>query len=155
MSTVAELTDFINAKGAESRDWKAAKASKEEIMPKVTELLQLKERYKEANGGVPFDPPKDDSKKKKKKEEVPPPSKPTSEGPSKKELNKLAKKEKRKTAVAEVKAGVRDAASNDTSASANASTAASSLGCIMGRGVVFNMFYMFCRVIPHPQDLSA
>ena len=104
MSTLAELTDLINEKGGEIRDLKTAKASKEDIMPKVAELLQLKNRYMEANGGVPFDPPKDDAKKKKKNQDAPLPPKPSSEAPSKKELNKLAKKANKAAAIAEAKA---------------------------------------------------
>jgi hypothetical protein len=56
---------------------KTNKATKEEIMPQVNELLGLKERYKVANNGVPFDPPKVEPPKKE-------PAKPVEKGPSKK-----------------------------------------------------------------------
>lgn len=54
-------------------------------MPCFCRLLTLKEKFKEANGGVPFDPPAEKKPKKEKKEE--PPKQPEGEektGPSKK-----------------------------------------------------------------------
>lgn len=106
MSSVEELTTLIGKAGEAVRDAKASGKSKEEIMPLVTELLNLKEKYKIANNGVPFDPPKSSKDDKKKKKDLPPPP-PTAtvkEGPSKKELNKLAKKANKINAKAEVKA---------------------------------------------------
>jgi hypothetical protein len=93
MSTLEELTGLINAKAEHIRTLKTEKATKEAIAPHVEELLSLKERFKTANGGVPFDPPKEEPKK-DKKEKAPEPAV-EREGPSKKELNKLAKKEKK------------------------------------------------------------
>jgi hypothetical protein len=73
----------------------------QEVQKEVNVLLDLKKRFQEANGGVPFDPPKATKEKDKEKakavcgggveggaEAV------SREGPSKKELNKLARKEK-------------------------------------------------------------
>jgi len=89
----------------------------------VTELLALKESFKAANGGVPFDPPKETPKKKEKV--VPPqPPKDDSVGPSKKELNKLAKKANKKAATAEVKDGVAGGGAGDSAAAAAGAPAA-------------------------------
>lgn len=92
MSSLAELTTLIGTKGDEIRDLKAAKAAKEIIMAAVGELKALKDAYGIANGGIPFDPPKEAPVKKEKVVE------PVveREGPSKKELNKLARKENKK-----------------------------------------------------------
>ena len=65
MSSIEELTSLIGKTGEAIRDAKASGKSKEEIMPLVTELLNLKEKFKIANNGVPFDPPKSKDDKKK------------------------------------------------------------------------------------------
>ena len=116
MSSIEELTSLIGKTGEAIRDAKASGKSKEEIMPLVTELLNLKEKFKIANNGVPFDPPKskDDKKKKKDNKDAPPPP-PEREGPSKKELNKLAKKANKVNAKAEVKAAKTITASDNNS----------------------------------------
>jgi hypothetical protein len=67
------------------------------IQVEVNALLDLKKRYQEANNGVPFDPPKvTESDKKAVAAAASTASAPEKEreGPSKKELNKLARKEK-------------------------------------------------------------
>jgi glutamyl-tRNA synthetase len=90
MSTVEELSSLIAAKGEEIRTLKAAKADKEAITAQVNQLLALKEQYKVANNGIPFDAPKAPEPKKEKP--APEPEAPPREGPSKKELNKMARK---------------------------------------------------------------
>jgi glutamyl/glutaminyl-tRNA synthetase len=83
---------LIVAKGEEIRTLKASGAAKEAMMPHVKELLALKEQFKVANGGVAYDPPKEDaSKKAKGPAQTAAPAE--REGPSKKELNKMARKE--------------------------------------------------------------
>eukprot|EP00636_Phaeomonas_parva_P004240 CAMPEP_0118875416 /NCGR_PEP_ID=MMETSP1163-20130328/16499_1 /TAXON_ID=124430 /ORGANISM="Phaeomonas parva, Strain CCMP2877" /LENGTH=87 /DNA_ID=CAMNT_0006810921 /DNA_START=180 /DNA_END=440 /DNA_ORIENTATION=+ len=64
MPTVDELRAAIGAKGDEIRQLKAAGGA--DLQPHIAELLKLKEDFKEANGGVPFDPPKQKKEKKKK-----------------------------------------------------------------------------------------
>lgn len=95
MSTLDELVAQITAKGNEIRELKTAKATKEEIDAAVASLLALKESYKTLNNGVAYEPPKE---AKPEKVKGPAQTAPTveREGPSKKELNKLARKEKRK-----------------------------------------------------------
>ena len=111
MSNLESLTKQIEAKGAEIKAAKEAKASKEAIAPLVNELLSLKAAYKEANGGIEFGPPKVEKKKEKGvAQEVS-----TKEGPSKKELNKLARKEARKVAQG---ADSKSSAADDGKASA-------------------------------------
>ena len=97
MSDLELLTNKIEAKGAEIKQAKESKASKDVIAPMVEELLALKAAFKEANGGVDFGPPKEE---KKKKDKGPAETAPAREGPSKKELNKLAKKDAKKAAKA-------------------------------------------------------
>ena len=84
----------IDAAGVAVRDLKAAKADKSAIDAGVAKLLDLKKKYKEMNGGVDFGPPPAAKKEKEKKVVVPQVS--TKEGPTKKELNKLKRKEGRK-----------------------------------------------------------
>ena len=115
MSSVESLAKQIEAKGAEIKTAKESKASKEALAPLVAELLSLKAAYKEANGGVDFGPPKVE----KKKEKGPAQEVSAKEGPSKKELNKLAKKEARKAAQSGAQA-----------AGAPAATAAAAKGCL-------------------------
>lgn len=93
MSSVEELGEKIKSIGDQIREKKVAKAPKEEVEPLIAALLAAKEAYKAANGGVPFDPPKAEAPK---KEKGPAQKESTREGPSKKELNKLARKEKKK-----------------------------------------------------------
>lgn len=90
MSTVEELRDLIGKKAEEVRLAKVAGQSAEVVKKLVDELLSLKQKFLEVNG-APFDPPKETKKEKPKVEAVAP----VREGPSKKELNKLARKEKR------------------------------------------------------------
>ena len=93
MSTVEELSILVTAKAEEIKTLKAGGATKESLTPYINELLELKEKYKVANGGVPFDPPKVEAPKKPKgPSETPPTPRDTL---SKKELSKLARKEKR------------------------------------------------------------
>jgi len=95
MSSLEELVAQITAKGNEIRELKAAKATKEEIDVAVASLLAIKESYKILNNGIAYEPPKE-----VKPEKVKGPAQTAPvverEGPSKKELNKLARKEKRK-----------------------------------------------------------
>lgn len=93
MSELADIEQLIVAKGEEIKILKANKADKETIAPHVAELLALKERYQIANNGVPYGPPP--AEKEKKKPKGPVEEAPAREGPSKKELNKLKKKEKK------------------------------------------------------------
>lgn len=88
-----ELTQSIKAKGDEITALKKAAPPtlKEDIKPLVADLLALKASFKEATG-TDFDPP---PAKKEKKVAVPQPEV-KRDGPSKKELNKLARKEGRK-----------------------------------------------------------
>jgi hypothetical protein len=92
---IEELAKEIEGKGAEIRAAKEAKASKEQIQPLVEALLKLKADYK-AETGSDYGPPKE--KKKKREPKGPTKQESTRDGPSKKELNKLAKKEARKGA---------------------------------------------------------
>ena len=115
MSNLESLTKQIEAKGAEVKAAKEARASKEALAPLVNELLSLKAAYKEANGGVDLAP-----KVEKKKEKGPAQEVSKKDGPSKKELNKLARKEARKAAQA---SDVKD--SNTSDAKESGSTAAS------------------------------
>ena len=86
---LAELEQQILAKGEEIRVLKAEKATKEVIDVQVAELLALKEKYQAANNGVAYGPPPVEKKKGPAQEA------PKTDGPSKKELNKLKKKEKK------------------------------------------------------------
>ena len=90
MSSVEDIRALIVAKGEEIRKLKAEKA---DISNHLTDLISLKEQFAAANGGVPYDPPKQEKEKKEKV--VQPAPAVEREGPSKKELNKLAKKEKK------------------------------------------------------------
>mmetsp|Transcript_36891 Transcript_36891/g.80345 ORF Transcript_36891/g.80345 Transcript_36891/m.80345 type:complete len:379 (-) Transcript_36891:1-1137(-) len=99
---LAEIEKLIVAKGEEIRDLKANKADKEAIAPHIADLLALKERYQAANNGVAYAAPSSGNDKKEKKK-GPAQEAPAREGPSKKELNKLKKKEK-KAAYSEGKA---------------------------------------------------
>ena len=96
MSTAEDLTSAIAAKGEEIRTLKAAKPAtlKDDLAPLVAQLTALKLTFKEVTGDD-FDPPKTEAPKKEKKEAQPEVER---EGPSKKELNKLARKEGRKAA---------------------------------------------------------
>mmetsp|Transcript_5208 Transcript_5208/g.8013 ORF Transcript_5208/g.8013 Transcript_5208/m.8013 type:complete len:905 (+) Transcript_5208:75-2789(+) len=91
-----ELEGLIAAKGDEIRQLKANKAEKDVINTHVQDLLALKERYKEANGGVAYATEAKPEPSKKKKAAAEPAQAPAREGPSKKELNKMKRKEKRK-----------------------------------------------------------
>jgi hypothetical protein len=95
MSELADIEKLIVAKGDEIKALKASKADKEAIAPHVAELLALKEKYQVANNGVAYGPPP--AAEKEKKPKGPAKEAPAREGPSKKELNKLAKKEKKAT----------------------------------------------------------
>lgn len=101
MSPVEELHSAILAKGNEIKEMKAKQASKEALKPFIDELLALKDAYKEANGGVPYETPVAPNKKVDKEAKV----QPERTGPSKKDLQKAAKKEKRAAAKAEAKKG--------------------------------------------------
>lgn len=70
MADLVSVTAEIKSTGETIAARKAAKASKEEIAPLVTQLLALKAKYAELNNGVPYDIPKTEEKKKEKK---PPP----------------------------------------------------------------------------------
>ena len=90
MSSKEELELAINNKGAEIRDLKAAKPPtlKEDLEPLVKELLALKVSYKDVTGeDFGGKPPA------KKKEKGPAQQESKREGPSKKELNKMARAE--------------------------------------------------------------
>ena len=89
MSTVEELGVAIEAQGLAVREAKSTGADKTVIDAAVKKLLELKAAYKVANKGVDFGPP---PAAKKEKKAVPPPA-PAKEGPSKKELNKMKRKE--------------------------------------------------------------
>ena len=67
MADLAAVTAEIKSTGESIAARKAAKATKEEIAPLVTQLLSLKAKYAELNNGIPYDPPKTDEKKKEKK----------------------------------------------------------------------------------------
>lgn len=116
MSSVEELSALITQQGDTVRNLKSAK---QDTTAALKALLDLKERYqttnyyprdvhmftmilrclaflrryKIANGGVEFGPPKQEKPKQEKKDPQSAPVK-EKEGPSKKELNKLARKEK-------------------------------------------------------------
>jgi hypothetical protein len=119
MSSVQELTALINDKAAHIKQLKVSSAPAEvithhsftyytfpvltqryaiqEVQAQVKLLLDLKKQFQEANGGVPFDPPKaPEGDKKKATSSSAPAAEPEKarEGPSKKELNKMARKEK-------------------------------------------------------------
>jgi glutamyl-tRNA synthetase len=102
--TMEEAKKAVEAKAEEIRALKASGAAKDALAPLIKDLLDLKEKFKELNGGVPFDPPPQDKKKNKKKEEGDAggadANGPKSEGPSKKELAKLEKKAKKAAAKA-------------------------------------------------------
>jgi len=89
MSTLGDIEKAIEAQGLSVRELKSAKADKASVDAAVAELLKLKIEYKEKNGGVDFG-----SAPGLKVEKKPvPQQESTREGPSKKELNKLARKE--------------------------------------------------------------
>lgn len=100
MSSKEEIESAIAAKGEEIRSVKAEKAPtmKDDLAPLIAELLALKVSFKEVTG-TDFGPPPSD--KQKKKDKVPQQDAPKREGPSKKELNKLAAKAKKDAAKAE------------------------------------------------------
>jgi len=87
----------IVAKGDEIRALKGSGTAKDALMPHITSLNELKDKFKAANGGVAYGPPPAP-----KKEKVKGPAQEASkkDGPSKKELNKLAKKAKKQGAAA-------------------------------------------------------
>lgn len=114
MSSKEELELAINNKGAEIRDLKAAKPPtlKEDLEPLVKELLALKVSYKDVTGeDFGGKPPA------KKKEKGPAQQESKREGPSKKELNKMARAE------AKAKAKAADAAKRAAEEGNNTSTA--------------------------------
>lgn len=89
MSSLEEIGTAIEEQGIAVRELKSAKADKASVDAAVAQLLKLKADYKEKNGGVDFGPtvaPK--AAKKPVPQQVS-----TKEGPTKKELNKLARKE--------------------------------------------------------------
>ena len=88
-----EQKALIVAQGEAVRKAKADKVAPEVLQQALNELLKLKEKFKEMNGGIPYDPPKVEVKKEKK---VEPQVEVVREGPSKKELNKLKRKEGKK-----------------------------------------------------------
>ena len=88
-----EQKALIVAQGEVVRKAKADKVAPEVLQQALNELLKLKETFKEMNGGVPYDPPKVEVKKEKK---VEPQVEVVRDGPSKKELNKLKRKEGKK-----------------------------------------------------------
>ncbi len=88
-----EQKALIVAQGEVVRKAKADKVAPEVLQQALNELLKLKETFKEMNGGIPYDPPKVEVKKEKK---VEPQVEVVRDGPSKKELNKLKRKEGRK-----------------------------------------------------------
>jgi len=94
-----EITAKIVAKGNEIKTLKDAKPPtlKEDLLPLVAELQALKLAYKEATGEDYGPPPTSD---KPKKEKGPAEAAPQREGPSKAELNKIARKEKAAAAKA-------------------------------------------------------
>mmetsp|Transcript_40835 Transcript_40835/g.53800 ORF Transcript_40835/g.53800 Transcript_40835/m.53800 type:complete len:865 (+) Transcript_40835:26-2620(+) len=104
MATVEELRALIKDKGDEIRKLKSEGADKGALGPHIAELTSLKDRFKEANGGVPFDPPKP---KKEKKEKKPPPQNAGEPGKNKdkKEARKAEKKAKRAAAKQVAKEG--------------------------------------------------
>ena len=91
MSDLDELSKKIDGAGLSVRELKTAKADKAQVDAAVAELLRLKEEYKTANGGVAFGPPPAPKVEKVKAA----PQEKKSEGPSKKELNKMKRKEGR------------------------------------------------------------
>ena len=97
MSSQEEITAAIAAKGDAIRAIKAAKppTMKDDIAPLVAELNALKLQYK-AITGEDFGP-----KPEEKKKSEPAPQQKKSDGPSKSELNKLKKKEKKAALKAE------------------------------------------------------
>lgn len=119
---IEELAKKIEGKGAEIRAAKEAKLDKEQIQPLVDELLKLKLDYK-AESGTDYGPPKEEKKKKEAK--APAQQESTREGPSKKELNKLAKKEARKGAKDATKGGDAGASGGLGNATSRASSASS------------------------------
>lgn len=94
-----ELTAKIKAKGDEIAALKAAKPPtiKEDLAPLVAELLALKVSYKETTGEDYGPPPAADKPKKEKGAAEQPPAR---EGPSKAEMNKIARKERAAAAKA-------------------------------------------------------
>ena len=90
MTTVDELGPLIEAQGLAVREAKADGADKASTDAAVKKLLELKAAYKAANNGVDFGPPPPAAKNGGK---VVPPHAPVKEGPSKKELNKMKRKE--------------------------------------------------------------
>jgi aspartyl-tRNA synthetase len=92
----AELREAIAAKGDEIKAIKTDKppTMKEDLAPLIEELKSLKVSFKEVTG-TDFDPPKVE-----KKPKGPAQQESTKEGPSKTELNKLAKKAAKEAAKA-------------------------------------------------------
>ncbi len=91
MASLEELAKAIESAGLNVRELKTSGADKASVDAGVAKLLDLKASYKAANGGVDFGPPPVE----KKKKEPAPQQVSTREGPSKKELNKLKRKEGR------------------------------------------------------------
>ena len=104
--TADELTSAISAKGEEIRALKASNppSSKEALAPLVAQLNALKLSFMEVTGND-FDPPKPEALKKEKKVAQQQQPAVEREGPSKKELNKLARKEGRKAVGDKAAAG--------------------------------------------------
>ena len=94
-----DITTKIVAKGEEIKALKAAKPPtlKDDLVPLVAELQALKLSFKEATGQDYGPPPAED---KSKKEKAPVEAPKEREGPSKAELNKIARKEKAAAAKA-------------------------------------------------------
>jgi glutamyl-tRNA synthetase len=82
----------IVAKGDEIRELKGSGAAKDALMPHITALTGLKDKFKSVNNGVAYGPP---PAPKKEKAKGPAQEASKKDGPSKKELNKLAKKAKK------------------------------------------------------------
>lgn len=133
MSSVDALTAAIAAKGEEIKVIKTLKAPtmKEDLTPLVAELLALKLSYKEVTGedfgGKPEEKPK------AKKAEAQPVVE--REGPSKAELNKLARKEK----AAAAKAADREA-KGETGSHAASSAAPAQAGTDEGDAALAHLY---------------
>lgn len=112
-----ELVKQINATGEQIKVLKTEKPPtlKDDLAPLVNQLLALKISYKDITGEE-FGPPKEDKKKGPAQEEK------KSDGPSKTELNKLAKKAEKERLRAEAKAAAGGAETAQTQAKAPTST---------------------------------
>lgn len=112
MSSAEEITIAIEQKGNEIKAIKAAKPPtlKEDLVPLVAELLALKVSFKSLTGEDFGGKPAEEKPKAAKKEEVAV----EREGPSKAELNKIARKEK----AAAAKAAEREAKGGDAAGAA-------------------------------------